>query len=206
MRRRSDDVFELGEEQLLDEPAVELSDAEDPPAPHPYGGGPADEERGPEGTAVGMADPARPPILAAIRGRGATGVGAALAAVAMAALVLTQVSPGVKSGDRPEATTGDQEAPPRISGPRSRHAREVKRVAARGRGSGRSQRAERRTVAKHSAVTGRREVPDETQRPPKAVAPAEPPATPAPAPELAPVPEAPAAMSRGEIFAREFGP
>jgi hypothetical protein len=58
VRRRNRDVFELGQEQLLEEPAVELVEAEGPPVPPPADG-PATEAAEPENSREGSQESVR---------------------------------------------------------------------------------------------------------------------------------------------------
>lgn len=212
MRRPTRDVFELGEEQLLDEPAVELAGAEDP-SPPPPGDGPADEERGSvraaERPVSAKPGDSRPPILAVTKER------AGIAAGAVAALAISFVL--VLSRPEDQALTERKE----LDGPAEERRRasiadarleRADRQSAGPRGSGvrsdlddePAQRAESR-VANSTSV--------ESQDEPINVAAA--PATPAPAPAPTPEPAMPApassetgsrSLSRREVIAREFGP
>lgn len=212
MRRRSSDVFEFGDEQLLDEPAVELSDAEDPLTIPLAGCGSADEEKGPAGGAGGDArtQPCRPPILDVIRGRLRLGAGIAIAAVASAAaLLLAQLPSGSDPERDPGAASGGERTLARINGS-SRSRTE----ASRSKSAPRRQRSLHPKPAPEPALV---------EREPRPVGPAvafegeDPLGAEAPTPMAASAPsdlrsdsgvdpELHSGMSRGEILAREFGP
>lgn len=216
MRRRSGDVFELGEEQLLDEPAVELSDAEDPLAIPPDGGGPADEERGsaPASAEAHAARPGRRPlILDAIGRAGGIRTAAALAlffgVVAMVAAALSAESDEASVPKRPEgrATLRSEIAAPRPVSDAGRR-RPERRIGARTAQRGKVDRApeaEPKRVQAAPSDAGRVSPdpgPVSVQAPNPAPVP-----SPAPAPsEAASAKPTPEPLSRGEILYREFGP
>lgn len=216
MRRRSGDVFELGEEQLLDEPAVELPDAEDPLAIPPDGGGPADEERGsaPASAEDGAARPGgRPLILDAIGRAGGIRTAAALALcvgfVAMVAAALSAHSDQASAPKKPEgrATLRTEIAArrPLSDAGRRRPERPIRARTAQRERMDRASETEPKRAQAAPSDAGRLSPepgPNSVQAPNPAPVP-----TPAPVPsETAAAEPTPEPLSRGEILYREFGP
>lgn len=214
MRRRSGDVFELGEEQLLDEPAVELSDAEDPLAIPPDGSGPADEERGPAPAVaeVHTAETGRRPLILDAIGRASSIRSAAALALcvvvaAMVATVLSADSDETSTAGKPEGRTTLRT---QIAAPRPGTAAGQRRPERRLRMKGvQREKADRASGAEPKPT---QPAPSGAGRHRADPVPAQAPAT-APAPAPAPAPSEPVAagpspepISRDEILYREFGP
>ena len=214
MRRRSGDVFELGEEQLLDEPAVELSDAEDPLAIPPDGSGPADEERGPAPAVaeVHTAETGRRPLILDAIGRASSIRSAAALALcvvvaAMVATVLSADSDETSTAGKPDGPTTlrTQIAAPRpgTAAGQRRPERRLRMKEVQPEKADRASGAEPKPTQPAPSGAGRhRADPVPAQAPAAAPAPA-----PAPAPsEPVAAEPSPEPISRGEILYREFGP
>ena len=213
MRRRSRDVFELGEEQLLDEPAVELSDAEAPLAIPPTGGGPADEERGPDLAVAddGAAGPGRPPILGAIRRAGSirSAAGAALIVGVLTFAATQLLADSTDESAAPKARPERVNAPARISTQARNAAADARPRAARERPRERGPEVSNRTSRQEAKrpVPPRVEPVGEDASAAMAPAPAAVSPTPSRSQPETYVPSAETtSLSRGEIIYREFGP
>ncbi len=218
MRRRERDVFELGEEQLLEEPAVELAEAEGPSVTPPTRG-PESEARGSEDLRPGarsrLRSLPRVPGLdtSFLRGRVVAGVGVlALGGAAFAVLSGAPDEGEVESTPAPKA--------PQVSGgparelrkrvaskPGSRPARERRRVERR---QDRRSEQQRRASTDRARPKGRGGSKAETIVPPQPEPVSPVPASPSPSVPPATVPSEPAPApgpidaGRG-LIEREFG-
>lgn len=217
MRRRQQDVFEFGEEQLLDEPAVELMDAGEPLASPPPGGGSHDEADGSgewPGGAGGVREvEPRAHRLAAKRTTAFAAMAVALAAVAIGIRVVSDGTPGpeVESMAEPLQMTVD---PGRGTAVADRAG--VRPSAQSRRSSLRRPRQERAGDARDSSERNGRSERDGHPAPaPATSVPASPPPAPSgitspitsPAPAPAPSVEPPTPSNAGPaVIEREFGP
>lgn len=215
MRRLGQDVFEIGDEQLLDEPAVQLASHSDPDEPlsslgcdQEAAGVESEPDSGPAGIGSGAARPPRrlhaataPRVLAGLAGIAVAG---SVAALTLRGGADREPAPVARSSDTLEASDEQPEA----ETPRRRG----RKRPARKRGRGPSPQRERRRVA--------------NVRPAAPPAPPEDASTEPAAHSAAAAPLVPAtrettstsvagtdgegasgsAMTRREIVAREFGP